>query len=110
MSNSIFETVRKRKRDNYYLWIGGLFNFIFFFPKLFWLNLLGNKNKQKSAYGFMMLAHKYRFYILLVYTIKILAFKFWNLVTSGFGEAISNLNIAFLPEKQKVSASRSANS
>lgn len=46
----------------------------------------------------MMLAHKYRFYILLIYTIKILASKFWNLVTSGFGEAISNLKIAFLPE------------
>lgn len=39
----------------------------------------------------MMLAHKYWFYILLIYAIKILAFKFWNLVTSGFGEAISNL-------------------
>lgn len=58
----------------------------------------------------MMLAHKYWFYILLIHAIKILAFKFWNLVTSEFGEAISNLKIAFFPEKQKVSVSQSANS
>lgn len=47
----------------------------------------------------MMLAHKYWFYILLIYAIKILAFKFWNLVTSGFGETISNLKNCILPRE-----------